>query len=246
MLAGHFTTALVAKQEAPKGHIAYYLVAAQLPDLLWLPFHYLGLEVTHPHNIMATSLDNLQVDMTYSHDLLPLLGWIALVIGVGRALFGSWRPGLIGGLLLVVHAATDYLGGFPHNLFGPETASVGTGLYHSSPYLAVVLEGVFIVAMLAWVLRNDAKAGIQRSRSTYLTWAAVFGGNMAFLLFSADLSMAEMFGLTPSPAMDGTTVPMMAATYLSMLAALIWAEGKPTRARAERESASSVPAAQGA
>lgn len=231
MLAGHYTTALVAKQHVPRGHLAYYLVASQLPDLLWLPFHYLGLEHTQPDNVMAVSLDNMHVDMTYSHDLLPILGWIALVVLVGRALFGAWRPGLVGGALVVVHALTDYVGGFPHNLFGPDTHAVGTGMYHTAPYLAVSLEAVFTVAVMAWVLRNDVKAGIRRSRATWTAWAMVFGGGLAFLFLSASQSLSELTGIAPSASMADTTVPMLGLTYLAMLGGLLWADTKPTQAR---------------
>ena len=225
MLAGHFTTALVAKQQDPRGHIGYFLVASQLPDLLWLVFHYLGLEPTEPHNMMDASLDALDVHMTYSHDLLPMFGWIALTIVVGKMLFGEWRTGLIGGLLVVIHAVTDYLGGFPHNVFGPETTLVGTGLYDTAPYLAVALEGVFTVAVMVWVFRKDRALGVQRSRGTYIAWAAVFGGGLAFMFSTADLSMVELLGLEEaSPALANTTVPLLATTYLSMVAALVWAD----------------------
>ncbi len=48
MLAGHFTTALIAKQKFPKGTLLYFLIISQLQDFLWFLFHYLGLEPTNP------------------------------------------------------------------------------------------------------------------------------------------------------------------------------------------------------
>ncbi|MEM7052629.1 MAG: hypothetical protein AAF604_23400 [Acidobacteriota bacterium] len=228
MLAGHFTTALAAQQQAPRGHLAYYLVASQLPDMLWLVFHYLGLEPTEPHNVMNVSLDNLQVVMTYSHDLLPILGWIALTTLAGWLLFRSWRPALTGGMLIIVHAVTDYIGGFPHNLFGPDTHSVGTGLYYTYPYLAVALEAVFTVAVMAWVLRTDARAGIRRHRTTWAAWLAVFGGGVAFMFLSADLSLIELTGMNPLPALAGSTIPAMFFIYGLMFAVLLWADRQPT------------------
>lgn len=224
MLAGHFTTAFVAKQQAPRGHLAYFLVASQLPDLLWLIFHYLGLEPTHPDNMMNVSLDTLHVEMTYSHDLIPMVGWIALTVVLGRVLFSSWRPGWTGGVLVLIHALTDYVGGFPHNVFGPQTHAVGTGLYNTAPYFAVGLEAIFTVAVMAWVLRVDAKAGVRRARKTLIVWALVFGGGLAFMFMSADLTLAELTGVQASPALAGTAMPMMVITYLSMLFGLLWAE----------------------
>ncbi|MEO0324407.1 MAG: hypothetical protein AAF447_15710 [Myxococcota bacterium] len=237
MLAGHYATALVAKQQAPRGALAFYLVASQLPDLLWLTFHFLGLERTTPTNPMDVSLKTLVVDMTYSHDLLPTLGWIVLLTLAGKALFASWKPALVGGLLLVVHAVTDYLGGFPHHVFGPDSHEVGTGLYRTAPYLAVALEGIFTLAMLAWVVRTDAKAGVARSRGTWRAWIGVFGGGLAFMFLSADMSLAELTGVAPPAAMDGWAVPVLVTSYVAMIAALLWAEGQPRNVAADGANA---------
>ncbi len=231
MLAGHFATAILAKQRAPGAHFGYYLAASQLPDLLWLTFGLLGLEPTQPDNVMNVSLDTMQVDMTYSHDLLPMLGWIVLTVLAGRALFGSWRPGWFGGILVVVHTLTDNIAGHPHNVFGPETHAVGTGLYQSAPYLAVAIEAVFLVGIMVWILRNDAKAGVRRSRATYRAWAAVFVGGVAFMFSSADLTMVELLGIEPVAALSGSTLPMLAMTYLLMSGALLWAMAQPTMPR---------------
>ena len=229
MLAGHFATALVARQYAPRGHIAYYLAASQLPDLLWHAFHFTGLEPTTPDNMMAVSLDNMHAQMTYSHDLLPTLGWIMLAIIAGRALFGRWRPGWIGGLVVLVHALADAISGYPHHIFGPDSHQVGFGLYYSAPYLAVGIEAVFTALVLGWVLRTDAATGVRRSRATYRVWAAVFGGGLLFTFASADLSVAEVLGVEPLAALSGTAVPLLVVIYVSMIAALIWAEGQPNR-----------------
>ncbi|MEM7151660.1 MAG: hypothetical protein AAF799_02415 [Myxococcota bacterium] len=226
MLAGHFTTAILAKQRAPLGHFAFYLVACQLPDLLWLCFHYLGLEPTLPDNVLVVTLQTLDVDMTYSHDLLPMPLWAALALVAGRALFGAWKPGLVGAALVLVHAVTDYVGGFEHFVFGPDSQVVATGFYETAPYVAITLELAFIVVTMAWVLRTDAAAGIRRTPATWVTWAAVFGGGLAFLYLTATHSTGELLGIEASPALSGTTVPVLGMTYISMLLALAWAEGR--------------------
>ncbi|MEM6931817.1 MAG: hypothetical protein AAF602_33100, partial [Myxococcota bacterium] len=123
MIAGHYATAVVAKQQAPAGHIVYYLAASQLPDLAWLGLASVGLDSIHSH------AGPVSPEMMISHDLLPTAGWIGLGVIAGRALFGSWRTGLIGGLLVAVHILADLLAGYPHNVLGPDSAEVGTGLY---------------------------------------------------------------------------------------------------------------------
>lgn len=229
MVAGHFATALVAKRLAPRGHLAFYLLIAQLPDLIWFLLHFAGVEPTGPANPMVTSLDSMHAEMTYSHDMLPTLGWVALAIVVGRALFGSWRPGWAGGALIVVHGLCDALSGHPHFVFGPDSLQVGIGLYASAPYLALAVEAVFTGAVMAWVLKTDARAGVAHSRTTLWVWAAVFGGGILMLLPTADLSLVELTGLPPYDALSGTLVPGLAMLYASIVAVLVWADTKPDR-----------------
>ncbi|MFT6400647.1 MAG: hypothetical protein ACJAYU_005425 [Bradymonadia bacterium] len=227
MVAGHFATALVAKRLVPRGHLAFYLVIAQLPDFLWHIFHFAGLEPTSPDNPMMASLDTMHAEMTYSHDLIPTLGWIALVICVGRAIFGSWGPGWAGAALIVVHAMCDAASGHPHYVFGPDTAQLGLGLYGTSPYLAILIELVFTGAVMAWVFRADAKAGIRRSRGTLGVWAAVFVGGIAMLVPNANASLVELTGLGPWSALAGTLMPGLVFTYVGMVGALVWADSRP-------------------
>jgi len=63
MLAGHFTTALIANQKFPKASLLYFLIISQLQDFLWFVFHYLGLEPTNPGDAFDASLINMSVDM---------------------------------------------------------------------------------------------------------------------------------------------------------------------------------------
>ena len=87
MLAGHFTTALIAKQKFPKGTLLYFLIISQLQDFLWFVFHYIGLEPTNPSDAFDASLSNMVVDMVYSHDLLPLFIWLFIAFALGKLFF---------------------------------------------------------------------------------------------------------------------------------------------------------------
>ncbi|MGH1347579.1 MAG: hypothetical protein ACRBN8_38840 [Nannocystales bacterium] len=226
MLAGHFTTAILARQRVPSGHIGFYLVASQLPDLLWLAFHYLGLEPTAPDNFMVMTLQTLDANMTYSHDLLPLPVWALVTLLAGRGLFGSWKPGQAGAVLVVVHGLVDFLGGFDHHVFGPDTPSVATALYGTAPYLAITLELVFVVATMAWVVRTDAANGVRRGRRTWGMRVAVFGGGLAFMYLTATQSVAELWGVDPNPNLSGTAMPTLIGTYWGLLLALWWGESQ--------------------
>ena len=231
MLAGHFTTALLAKQRVPAGHIGFYLIASQLPDLLWLGFHYLGLEPTSPDNFMTVTLQNLDANMTYSHDLLPLPVWGLLVLVAGRGFFGSWKPGWVGALLVLLHGLVDFVGGFDHHVFGPDSPSVATDLYGSAPYLAISLELLFIVATMVWVAKTDAANGVRRSRTTWVTRLAVLSSGIGFMYLTATNSVADLLGVEPNPSFGGTAIPTLIVTYWGSLLALWWGESLPEEER---------------
>ena len=108
MIAGHMTTALIAKQKFPKGALLYFLIISQLQDLLWFTFHYLGLEPTYPSDAFDATLSNMVVDMLYSHDLLPQLFWLAIVCLLGKLLFKSTKIGLVSVALVSIHFILDF------------------------------------------------------------------------------------------------------------------------------------------
>lgn len=214
MLVGHYTTALIANQKVPKGSLLYFLVLSQLPDLLWIVFHYLGLEETTPDNISAVSLDTLMVDMIYSHDLLPILIWMLLAFIVGRIVFKDKKVGIAGSILIGVHALVDYIGGYPHSVFGPDTISVGTGLYYSHPYLAVAFEALFTIAVLVWFFNNEKDMEVKRTINNKRGIIGIFAFGVLFMFSVADLSPAEAFGFDPPDFLTNSAIPSLLVTYL--------------------------------
>jgi hypothetical protein len=174
--------------------------------------------------------------MTYSHDLLPTVAWVVVAILAGRGLFGGWRPGITAGVLVLVHLVCDAISGHEHHLFGPESPSIGLGLYASAPYVALGIEAVFTAGVMAWVLARDARNGVRRSTATLVVWAAVFGGGVLMMVPSADLSMSELTGLAPVDALSGLFIPGVMALYATMFAALLWADAQPTTQRVSESS----------
>jgi len=227
VLAGHYATALIAQQRTKTSAILYFLIACQFPDFLWLGFHYLGLEHTEPTDAFALTLDTMHVEMMYSHDVLPTLLWMAVVAGIGTALYRNWKVGAVGAGLLGVHAVTDFFVGFPHGVFGPDSPRVGLGLYETAPYVAVTLELLFTVAVLVWFFRTDARAGIAYARTSLVLFAAVFGGGIAFMYLVASTTLAELLGLGAVDVGFGTAIPTLILTYVAMTFAL----SKAMRAR---------------
>ena len=140
MLAGHFTTALIAKQKFPKGTVLYLLIISQLQDFLWFAFHYLGLEPTNPTVAFDTTLSNMVVDMVYSQDLLPQLFWLAVVFLAGKFLFNSNQIGLVSVFLVSIHFSLDFFSAHMYHVFGADSTEAGLGLYASNPYFLNVLN----------------------------------------------------------------------------------------------------------
>ena len=227
MLAGHYATALVAHQRAPTRRLpayllAWYLAVSQLPDLLWLLFHTIGLEPTQPTNLLDVTLQNLSVDMMFSHDLVPILGWGVLFGILGTVLFRNWRVGLATLALVWLHALTDYyLGGYPHHVLGPDTPVVGIGLYLTLPFVGIALETVYIAFFLGWFFLEERRRGVVRSPANRRAIIGLFLFNLAFLASIAVTSMREWFGLTEFALPFDTTIPSLAVAY-TLMGVFLW------------------------
>jgi hypothetical protein len=218
MIAGHYATALIAKQRVPQAGIGLLLVASQLPDLAWFALTLLGLEPSHAHGPKP-----LAAEMMLTHDLLPLLPWIALAAIGGRTLVGSWAAGFAAAVLVVVHELCDLLVGYPHNILGPQTLEVGLGLYYAAPTLGIAIEGVFAAVLIAWAARADARAGVRRSRSTWGARALIFGGGIGTMLFTA----SGFADLDPHAGLPPTQGLIFGALYAFQIAVLTWGETRP-------------------
>ena len=220
MLAGHYSTALIAHQKFPKGTLLYFLIVSQLQDFLWFFFHYLGLEPTQPNDAFDATLGKMYVDMLYSHDLIPQIAWMLIIFIVGRLLFKSNKIGLIGVFLLLGHFALDFFSGHPHHIFGEETHEVGLGLYASNAYLAIAIEAIFCIVTLWYFFSQEAKNGIQRTFKNKAIIIGVFVYGIGFMLSTASVSLRQTLGIPEFDLGFNTLVPTLIFTYLSMLFAL--------------------------
>ena len=217
MLAGHYTTALIAHQKFPKGTLLFFLIASQLQDLMWFVFHYLGLEVTGPSDVFNTTLSNMTVDMLYSHDLLPQIIWLVLIFLIGKFLFKSTKIGLIGAALVLGHFILDFFSGHAHHIFGAETPDVALGLYATNVYLAIAIEAVFIIGMLWYYFKQDAKNGIQRTTKNKVSIIGLFVFGIIFMASIATTSFRDLLGLPDFDLGFNSNVPTLLITYIGMI-----------------------------
>jgi hypothetical protein len=217
MLAGHFTTALIAKQKFPKASLLYFLIISQLQDFLWFVFHYLGLEPTNPSDAFDASLINMSVDMVYSHDLRPLFVWLIIGFTLGKLLFKSTQIGLVSMVLVLIHFVLDFFSGHIHHVFGAETMELGFGLYASNPYLAVAIEALFSIVALWYYFKEEAKMGNRRLQSNKIAIISVFAYGIVFMLLIATHSFRELFDLPVFDLGFNTNIPTLIFTYGAIL-----------------------------
>ena len=119
-----------------------------MQDLAWLLFHYAGLEPTKPNSLMDFTLQDITVNMLFSHDLLPQIFCSVLFFIIGKIVFKSNKIGLAGALLVLGHFVLDFFSGMAHHFFGEESHLIGLGLYKTNVYLAIAIEAVFSAAVL--------------------------------------------------------------------------------------------------
>jgi hypothetical protein len=195
----------------------YFLIVSQLQDLLWLVFHYLGLEPTLPSDALNVTLESLAVDMLYSHDLYPQFAWLIIVFIAGKIFFKSTKLGLIGAAISLSHILLDMVAGYPHHLFGEHTHNIGLGLYVTNVYLAILIEALFIAVLLWFFFKRQTKMSLTRSRSNTLSILGVFAGGVLFILFIASISLRTWFGIPEFSIPINTTIPVLMGTYWGMV-----------------------------
>ena len=217
MLAGHYATALVANQKFSTGTLLYFLIASQLQDLLWFTLHYFGLEPTGPADVLDTTLNNMSVDMLFSHDLLPQVFWVVLIFLIGKVVFKSNKVGLVGAALVVGHFILDIFSGHPHHIFGATSQNIALGLYASNVFLAIAIEAVFIIIMLWYFFKKERENGIIRSTKNKASVIGLFVFGLVFMLSIATTSFRQWFNIPEFNLGFNTNVPTLIVTYFAMI-----------------------------
>ncbi len=216
MIIGHYATALIPYSRHPKSSLLLLLVASNLNDLLWLLFAVVGLEPTTPGNILDSTFQNLQVVMTYSHDVVPTIGWAAFMAMIAYAVSRDRAVAIWCAALVVVHVACDLAAGYQHNVMGPDTPALGTGMYRTDPRLALVLEAAFgagCVMLFAWM---EKRAGRPMARRRLALLYGIFIGGAAMWIPGATIPLRELFagGCQCHPAQSLASVGFSAALAL--------------------------------
>jgi len=144
MFIGHFAAAFAAKKFAPKVNLAILFIACQLADLIWPVLLLLGIEkVSVDHSATAVMPFDF-VHYPYSHSLLMLTVYAALLGLTIKALYKSNKAALIAGLTVISHWVLDLITHRPDMPLTFGGAKYGWGLWNSVP-ATLIVEGLFFV-----------------------------------------------------------------------------------------------------
>lgn len=201
MVMGHYATALIPWAYQSNRNLApfwFILLATQILDFIMIGLVLIGVETIEPSAFLDASFKEMAVDMTYSHDILPVIVLTTVFSGLTYAMFRSGRLALIVAGLLLLHEAMDLLVGFEHFWFGipsnPEEAGAfGFGLYNSHPFLGILFEAVICIGLLVWYTKKRAEQGQALSRQSSVTLWCVLVGFTGFLLLMANQSLRSLF-----------------------------------------------------
>lgn len=217
MFIGHFAVAFAARNAEPRGSLAAYVAAAQLPDLIWPGLVLAGVErvAIAPGDTRFTGLrfDSYPISHSLALDVVWGLLFAALVWRGTR----SRRAAGLSACLVVSHWVLDFVSHRPDMPIIPGGARYGLGLWNSVPGTLVTESLLLAVGVTMYVRATRAQDGIGRYGLTGLLG----------LLVAAYLGAA--FG-PPPPSVAAVAVTGIVGGGL-LLAFSAWVDGhrRPTR-----------------
>jgi hypothetical protein len=149
VLAGHYSSAFVAKAAAPRAPLWALVIAAQFVDVLWALFVLAGVEHLRIDPALPSNPLDLY-DMPYTHSLVGALGWAG--VAAAGALF-AWRSAGVAaavGATVASHWGLDLLVHRPDLALWPGSPKLGLALWNR-PAAALALELALLLGS-AWLL----------------------------------------------------------------------------------------------
>jgi membrane-bound metal-dependent hydrolase YbcI (DUF457 family) len=186
MFLAHFGIGFGAKAAAPHVSLGTLFLAAQFIDLIWPTLLLLGVERV---NIITDGTRSPPLDFVYypfSHSLLAVTGWAALVAAVYFIVRRSRSGAVVLGLAVVSHWLLDLVVHHPDlPLYPGASPLLGFGVW-SSPLVALALELAIFALGMRLYLR------VTRARDATGKWA--LWSLLALLLV---IQIANAFGPPP-------------------------------------------------
>jgi LexA-binding, inner membrane-associated putative hydrolase len=233
MHVGHFAVGFVAKRFEPKVSLGTFVLASLLADILWGAFLISGIEhVSIKPGIRV--MDSLQAyDIAYSHSLLMLLLWGAL-LATGYFVLRRYRRGAwIIFVAVVSHWVLDVVAHAPDMPLAPGVHRYyGLGLWNSVPATILVEGGCWVIALVVYVRANPPR----NRTGIYVFWGVVLFLTLAWY--------ANISGPPPSNpiAMGGSSLIYFSATvawayWMNRVRGPVYVSGTPAEAEVGRLAA---------
>ena len=194
MIVGHYAAALVPCSRLEGRPLWLLLVCANVPEFLWLTLALAGVEPTSPASLLDATFPNIDVHMTYSHNLIPGLIQGVIVFAVVQAIWRDRPLALWCGALTIVHVLCDLFVGFKHELLGPGSPQVSLDTYGHAPVLAIGIELLFALGCVFAYLRSEARQGRSLTSRRSVTLYAVFAIGILIWLPATSMSLGQIFG----------------------------------------------------
>jgi hypothetical protein len=149
MFIGHFAVGFAARKAEPRGPLAGYFAAAQVPDLIWPILVLAGVE----HVTIApgdTAFTPLRFDSyPISHSLALDVLWGLICAGLMWLATCSRRAAWISAALVVSHWVLDFVTHRPDMPIVPGGRRYGLGLWNSVP--ATLVTESLLFALGVWL-----------------------------------------------------------------------------------------------
>ena len=146
----------------------------------------------YKRQVLDATFQNLQVQMIYSHNLLPVLvqsvvtGSVVWLVTRHHVL-SAWCA-----FLCLLHGLCDMLVGFEHQWLQPDSPVISLNTYGRVPHLAVLMELAFALACVAWYVREETRRQRPPSRRRVIRLAVVFAAGILVWLPAATLPLRTL------------------------------------------------------
>ncbi|EQA53489.1 hypothetical protein [Leptospira kmetyi] len=192
MILGHYASALIPYTKLKRYPFWILLLCANVPEFLWLFLAFIGIEPAFPASLFDATFQNLQVHMTYSHNLIPAFIQGGLVAAVVHAIYKNVSFTFWCGFLTVLHVLCDLIVGFEHQLLSPESAVVSLNSYFYFPHVAILIELLFSLGCIFWYVRTEKLNGTPVSKKKLVLLLLIFGIGILMWLPNATIPMKNL------------------------------------------------------
>ncbi len=195
MLIGHYIPALLAHSKYKNVSFLLLMFACQIQEAVWLLLHYFG-SPTNPLSVLEAKYTNVVADLTYSHDLIPLIFYSVIMGTIGRLIYKDWKIGFTFALLVVSHFILDFIAGLEHGIFGRDTLQLGFNLYASNPLLGLIIEIITVIIGVFLFVKLEARQGNIVSKKKQVWLYSTFILAILLLLPNVYVSFGELFNIS--------------------------------------------------